>query len=187
MLRFLFVSLVLAQQANAITRPCGIRLSQDTLQARTATTWSPNDPTFTIQTPRLRLEVDAVSTTRKNARIYTTEGNLIGEFPLKWDSANTASIRVGPISEPRQGYATEARYFLTKYIYDNFPITEMTETIQSDNTASIALHKKIGFVKKEGSINLWSQKAEDFRSIEKQVNEDPDFARTFFRARSVPN
>jgi len=185
--RFLFVFLVLALQAQAIPEPCFIRLSKDTLQARSASTWSPRDPTTTIQTPRLRIEIVAFSTTRKNTRIYNEAGTLIGEFPLKWDSTTTASIRIGPISETKQGYATEARYFLSKYLYDNFPFQNMRATIQTDNTASIALHKKLGFVREPGSYSQWTQTLEDFRVIEKRLSEDAEFSRDFFRARAASN
>ena len=82
------------------------------------------------------------------AIVCTEESKMIGDVSVFFSEADncfTLGITVAPFYQ-KQGYAYELLKELIKQMQDKYPSVDIVALIEKDNTASISLFKKLGFI-----------------------------------------
>jgi len=96
-----------------------------------------------------RLEDDAFMWVIEDA-----DAEAIGQITTQYCEPHVGVFRYGlsvAREHRRRGYATEAVQIILKYYFDELRYQKCLVTIHSYNTASVALHEKLGFVR-EGTL-----------------------------------
>lgn len=164
----------------------GPKLSPQTLSAFEGSTWTRSEGVQSLETQRLILKVKSTGRTQKEVDVYTRNPETkIGRMVIRRGNDMPAQIKVSEFSVRRQGFATEAKFRLMQYVFDDLGFKKVSAYIIPSNTASIALHKKLGFEQDPLDPNSWQISKGEFKRLEDRLANDADFARDFFSARGV--
>lgn len=100
-----------------------------------------------IETPRTRIMLTPNFSRHQAVALrdrFTHEA--IGEIGVQWNMPGQMHLPLYiQFNHQTEGYATEAKYALIKFIFSTTSATSIYEVIPKENVASQALHRKLGF------------------------------------------
>ena len=138
-------------------------------------------PPIGVSTPRLDIVLDSEGTPRVAHVILRETGELVGSLHYVPIAEGVVSIHVKEFTIKKKGYGTEAKFYLMKEAFKQ-GARMIHEYISPDNLASTLLHRKLGYVQED--TFYWNITAEDFSKLEFKLENDKEFARDFFSART---